>query len=160
ALDDRSRVLAREEARIGSDLALLAGAAIESREERSLVRAGEEDVHVLRVGRDVARLAAADRVERLDAAAASASAAAPQAVVARIGDDVRVVERALTDISSRIHQLPRRAGIVGAEEAAVFVLDQRVDAVRVGARDGDADLADHALRQAWVARDLAPGVAA
>src|SRR5439155_26732863 len=92
ALDDRGRVLAREEARIGSDLALLTGAAIESREERSVVRAGEEDVHVFRVGRDVARLAAADRVERLDAAASSA--AASEAVVARDAERAVVLLRA------------------------------------------------------------------
>src|SRR5207247_6709240 len=80
--------------------------------------------------------------------------------VVRIGEDVRVVESALTDIAARVHQLPRRARICGGEEAPVLGLDQRVHTVRVGARDGDADLADHALRQARVARDLAPGVAA
>ena len=41
-----------------------------------------------------------------------------------------------------------------------LVLDERVDAVRVGAGDGDADLADHAGRQAWRARDLSPRLAA
>ena len=43
----------------GADLAQLAGAAIEAGEEDAVVRAGVEDVDVLRVRRDVAGLAAA-----------------------------------------------------------------------------------------------------
>ena len=40
-----------------------------------------------------------------------------------IGEDVRVVERALADVAAGVDQLPRRAGVVGAEQAAVLVLD-------------------------------------
>src|SRR5207302_3056724 len=56
--------------------------------------------------------------------------------------------------------LPRRAGVVAEEEAAVFGFDLRVEAARVGARDGEADLAENPFRQPGVARDLGPVVAA
>ena len=79
---------------------------------------------------------------------------------ARVGEHVRVVERTLADIAARVHQFPRGAGVVRAVKAAVLVLDERVDAVRVRTRDTDADLAHEPLRQALIARDLAPGVAA
>src|SRR5207237_5610813 len=72
----------------------------------------------------------------------------------------RVVEGALPDVSAGVHQLPCRARVVRAEEAAVLVLDERVDATRIRAGDRDADLADDALRQAGIARDLAPRLAA
>ena len=64
---------------------------------------------------------------------------------------MRVVEGALADAARLVHQLPRRAGIVRAEEAAVVVFDERVDAVRVGAGHRDADLA---VRRPAAARRL------
>ncbi len=57
-------------------------------------------------------------------------------------------------------ELPGGARVVGHEEAAVLGLDLRVDAVRVGARNRDADLAEDAFGQAGVAGDFGPGVAA
>src|SRR5262249_56821042 len=71
-----------------------------------------------------------------------------------------VVDRARRVFAAGVDQLPRRARIVGAEEPAVLVLDERVDAVRVRPRNADGDLADEALRHAGVARDLAPRLAA
>src|SRR5439155_2197319 len=59
-----------------------------------------------------------------------------------------------------IGQLPRGAGIVRAEEAAVLVFDERVDAARIGARDRDADLADETFGQPGAPRDLSPRLAA
>ena len=95
----------------------------------------------------VAVRAGADADERLAAVGGPERARVQHVddvLVARVGEHVRVVERALADVAPLVDQLPRRAGIVRAEEAAVLVLDERVDAVRIGAGDGDADLADHA----------------
>ena len=79
----------------------------------------------------------------------------------RIGVDARVVERALAHVAVVVRHLPRRAGIVADVEAAGrFVLDERVDAIAVGARDRDADLAPQARRKAGILGDLRPGVAA
>ena len=233
ALDHRRRVLAREEARVRVHLAQLSRAPVQPGDEAAVVRAGEEDVDVLRIRRDVAVLVAADRVERLHR---PLTAAAGDPVVARhaqravvllraaemighmlgsddviellgreslvrprplragsdverhraaavvaehevlrivgidpdvvviavgavahvlerlaavhrperagvegvddvlvlvVGEHVRVVERALTDVAPGVHHLPGRAGVVGHQQAAVFVFDQRVDAVRI-----------------------------
>ena len=73
---------------------------------------------------------------------------------------MRVVERALPDVAPRVHQLPVRAAVVGAEQAAVLVFDERVDPVRIRLGDRDADLPVHALRQPLVARDFRPRLAA
>ena len=78
----------------------------------------------------------------------------------RVGEHVRVVERALPHAAGRVHQRPARACVVTHEQAAVLVLHQRVDAAAVGARHGHADAPHHARGQARRARDLGPGVAA
>ena len=78
-----------------------------------------------------------------------------------IGKDVGVVERTLADGAVVIDQLPRGTGIVAAEQAAVGVLHESVDAVGIGARDCDADAADDALlRQPRRSSDLGPGLTA
>src|SRR5205814_6348425 len=64
------------------------------------------------------------------------------------------------DGPGRVHQVPRRPGVVRAVESAALVFDERVHTVRVGARDGDADFADQAPGQTRVAGDLGPGLAA
>ena len=61
---DRARRLAGEEARVGADLLQLAGAAIQPRDERAVIRAGVVDVEILWIGRDVAGLTAAHLVRR------------------------------------------------------------------------------------------------
>ena len=102
-------------------------------------------------------------VERLAAVGRSERAGVEQVdgvLAVRVRGDVGVVERALPEAAGRVHQRPARAGIVGRVEAAVLVLDQRVDAIRVRARDGDADPADDAGRQTLGAGDLRPGLAA
>src|SRR6202008_1381044 len=104
ALDDGARRFAGEEARIRTDLAQLAGAAVEAGEERAVVGAGVEDVDVLRIGRDVAGLAAADGIERFGVAAgiAEPAAAAPgHAVVARDAERAVVLLRA-ADVKRRV----------------------------------------------------------
>ena len=53
----------------------------------------------------------------------------------RVGVDARVVEGALPDVAVVVHQLPRRARVVRQEHAAVLRLDDRVDAIGVGAGD-------------------------
>src|SRR5262249_51299301 len=100
------------------------------------------------------RLAPVDRTERARVQRVHG------VLVVRIGEHVRVVEGALPDVASGIHQLPRRARIVGAEQAAVLVLDERVDAARIGASDRDAYLAEDPWGGAWVACDPAPRPAA
>ena len=72
----------------------------------------------------------------------------------RVGVDARVVEGALPQPPIVVDQLPGRARIVGQEDAAVGGLDDRVDAVRVGARDRDADLSPDRLRKPGVPRQL------
>src|SRR5262245_26387809 len=70
---------------------------------------------VVRISTGIAghRLAAVARPERADVQR-------PDGVlVLRVGGDVRVVERALADVATRVRQLPRRPCVVGAEEAAV-----------------------------------------
>ena len=123
-------------------------------------------LRIVRIDPDVVMIAVravADVGERL-AAVGRAERARVQRVddvlVLVIGEDVRVVERALADVAAGVDHLPGRAGIVGHQQAAVLVLDQRVDAVGIRGRQRDADLADHPRRHARVARDLFPGLAA
>src|SRR5207302_5888578 len=71
-----------------------------------------------------------------------------------------VVKRALAQLALIVHLGPRRAAILGAEDAAVFVFNERVDAAAVGARNRHADAADEAGRQARVPCDFRPVLAA
>jgi hypothetical protein len=74
-----------------------------------------------------------------------------------VGEEVRVVEGALTDATLVVHQRPRVAAVVAAEEAAVVVLDERVDAIRISRRHGDTDASHEPLGgQALVAGELRP----
>src|SRR5207247_5589041 len=81
-------------------------------------------------------------------------------LVLRIGEDVRVIEGALPQLAIVVRLRPRRSAIVRAEYAAVVVLDERVHAAAVGAGNGHANPADNAGRQAGIARDLGPRIAA
>ena len=51
----------------------------------------------------------------------------------RVGENVRVVEGALAQLALVVHLRPRRAAVVGSEDAAIFVFDERVETVAVGA---------------------------
>ena len=73
-----------------------------------------------------------------------------------VGEQMRVVECALTDIAVAVHQRPRGTSIVALEQAAVIVLDQRVHAVRVRRGQRHTDPAHQSRRQSLVARDLGP----
>ena len=77
-----------------------------------------------------------------------------------VGEHMRVVERALTDRPVLVHQGPGRARIVALVEAALVVLDERVDTVGVRGRERDADPPDQSSREPRVARDLLPRLAA
>ncbi len=57
------------------------------------------------------------------------------------------------------HPLPPLAAVIGAEEAAVLRLDNCPDAIAPRGA-GDADLAEDARRQAGLARQFRPGIAA
>src|SRR6185436_10968760 len=142
ALDDDSRRFGGEKTRVATDLAELGRAAAEAGQERAVIGAGVEDFDVLRIGRDVARLAAADGVERFGVAAgiAAAAAAAPgHAVVARNAQRAVVLLRAADvkrHVPGRDHvvellgrkALPRpaalrRRDVVGHRAAAVVAED-------------------------------------
>src|SRR5262245_23803111 len=73
---------------------------------------------------------------------------------------MRVVESALAKIAALVHFLPRRARVVGHEESTVLGFDLRVETLRVGAGDGEADLAECPPRQSGIARDFGPVIAA
>ena len=80
-------------------------------------------------------------------------------LVAGVAEHVCVVKSALTNRARSVDQFPRRTRIVRYEEATVLILDQRVDAVRVGLGVGDANAADHAGGHAGIARDVGPCLA-
>ncbi len=71
------------------------------------------------------RLAAVARAERADVLDVD------EVLVLRVGEDVRVVERALPEPPLVVDERPRRARVVGAEQPAVLVLDEREHAVRI-----------------------------
>ena len=70
------------------------------------------------------------------------------------------VPRALPQIPVGRDEPPCLAGVVGAEQAAVLVFDEGVDAVRVGGRNRHGADAPGPARQAVAVRDVGPGVAA
>ncbi len=76
-----------------------------------------------------------------------------------IGMDMRVIPRALAEIALVVGAAPRVAAVFGSEDAAGVGFDDRPYAVMIGGHC-DADLADHAFREAVVAGDLLPRVAA
>ena len=82
--------------------------------------------------------------------------------VARIGEDMRVVPGPVHQVAIGRHHRPAQAVVVGAVEAGLvaFGLDQRPYTAGAGGRNRHADLADHAVRQARLAGDLFPRVAA
>ncbi len=82
--------------------------------------------------------------------------------MAGVGEDVGVVPGPVHQVAIGRDLGPARAEVVGAVEAGLVALgfDQRPDAAGAGGRNGDADLAQQALRQAWIARNLLPAIAA
>ena len=50
----------------------------------------------------------------------------------RIGKNVRVVKRSLAEPPVLAHFGPGRAGIIGTEDAAIFIFDNRIDPLRIG----------------------------
>ena len=76
-----------------------------------------------------------------------------------VGNDVRVIERALAHVPVVGHQRPRRARVVRLEQAALGVLHERVHAIRVHRRHRDADAAHEARGHAGVPCDLRPRLA-
>ena len=80
--------------------------------------------------------------------------------VLRIGEHVVVVPGALTQVALRARHLPGGAAVLGTEQGALLRLHDRPHPARPGGRAGDADAPLDALRQARVAGQLGPGVAA
>ena len=79
--------------------------------------------------------------------------------VDRVGLQALKVEGALPDVAVAVDELPRTASVVGPVEPAPLGFEVCPHPVRIRAGDGDRDLAEHPLREARMARDLAPGVA-
>src|SRR5437588_797696 len=75
-----------------------------------------------------------------------------------ISVEVRIVPGAAPQVAVVRDLLPGLAGAHRAEERAVVIHDQRRGAIRPRRRDRHADLAEDALRQPPIARDLYPGV--
>src|SRR5688572_15427946 len=69
-----------------------------------------------------------------------------------IGGDVRVIERALSQVAVFAALRPARAGVVADEDATVIVFDNGVDTIAVGAGYRNTNLAPQAGRQALVLR--------
>ncbi len=63
-------------------------------------------------------------------------------LVARVSEDMDVVPGAPPKIALLADSLPGVATVVRTEERAIFGLDQRPDAARLGRRDRDADLTE------------------
>ena len=81
-------------------------------------------------------------------------------LVARVGVDAGVVPGPLAQAAFFIDFLPGLARVVGAEQAALGRFQQRPHPVGVGRRYRDAANAERALGQAFIVRDILPGVAA
>ena len=82
--------------------------------------------------------------------------------VGRMGDDVHVVPGPPRQLGLARGLDPRVAVIVAAVQAALttFGFDHRPHPTPLGGRDGDADLAERAVGQTRVLREVRPGVAA
>src|SRR5579884_1467543 len=80
--------------------------------------------------------------------------------VLRIGDDVHVVPGALAQLALLGELVPVLTAVVGAVHRALLALDDGPDAAGPGGRGRHADLAEHALGQPVLARDVLPSIAA
>ena len=82
--------------------------------------------------------------------------------MAGIGEHMRVVPGPVHQVAVRGHLHPARPVILRAVQPGLLPLGlhQRPHPPGPHRRNGDADLAQHAVRQAGIARDLLPGVAA
>ena len=136
------------------------------------VSVGRIDPHVVVVAdrreasREIdARLAAVDRLRELRREKVGL------VLVVGLDGEARVVVRAAAQPAIGAHHLPGLAAVVAAPERSVLCLravrrrqviaglDERVDAVRVAARDLDRDLADRRLRQTVLGETLPGGAA-
>ena len=64
-----------------------------------------------------------------------------------VGPNMREIPRALPETVIVINQGPVLPAIVAAIQAALFCFDQRIDNIRIAARDGNADAAKRAFRK-------------
>src|SRR6202023_2576934 len=147
-------VVVLAERQVGGELP---GVAAVVADAHAAVLAGDEvapivriDPHGVIVAVDVAGVA--QGVERLGAVVGDPQAGG-QAVdpvrPLRIDADVGVVERPLAGRLVGVGGLPGAAAVLGAQHHVVaFRLHQGVDDARLGGRDGEADAAEGALRQA------------
>ncbi len=104
-----------------------------------------------------------DAAERLASVGGSADADIqdPDGVgILGVGDDMGVVPSALAPLAATVREDPRCSGVVAAEDAAIEGFDDRIQSLRICRRDGEPDLADDALRQACISREVGPGLTA
>ena len=100
------------------------------------------------------------RLERLPAVGALEELHVERVDDARVlgvGDEARVVPRALAQVAVAVEELPGRSAIIGTVGATRVGLDLRPNAARVHRRDCDSDLAEHPAREAGVGGELLPG---
>src|SRR6185312_6103269 len=120
-------------------------------------------VRVLRIDPDVVRIAAPRHcLERLTAVLRLPEAAVGNQYLIRIPGghlDVDVVAGAADECSLPVHILPCASGVIGSPHGSLISgLYQCIDAIRIGRRNGDVDLAERRLRKARIG-ELAPRVA-
>ena len=77
-----------------------------------------------------------------------------------IGIHVLVVPGTLAQVLFVRESLPGGAGIIGAEDSAVFGLDECPEAILSCARNSHTDLSQHASGQSFVVGDIGPGLPA
>src|SRR6185437_4563085 len=132
------------------------------------VRAGvirqRKAVRVLWIDPDVVRIAAPRHcLERLPAVLRLPEAAVGNEYFIRVPAghlDVDVVAGAAYQCSLPVHVLPRASGVIGAPDGSLISgLYQCIDAIGIGRRNGDIDLAERRLRKTWIG-ELAPRMAA
>ena len=79
--------------------------------------------------------------------------------VRRVNRQRRVIPRPLFEPGGITNVFPAVAAVIGAEQAAILCLNQRVNAIGITGCDPHADLAPNTLRQT-VALQFFPGIAA
>src|SRR5579859_2649990 len=80
--------------------------------------------------------------------------------VVRVSDDMHIVPGTGANIAVLAQALPALAAIIRAENGSILGVYNGPDALRLSGRDDYADFAQHPFGQAFVARDLFPGIAA
>ena len=79
--------------------------------------------------------------------------------VLRVGGESHEIEGALPEVAVRVHERPRRTGIIRPIQAAALSFDIRPHAAAVGATHRHCDFSEHAGWESGVVREFSPVVA-